>query len=552
MSYSFNWDCTLPITNIQDIVSINIVPETQSYNEGDYLSIRGHISIDGEYVSLTGEQNVFNESIPLDITLPNTGRNGEIKVDVTNFDYDIKDDGKLCLDLNLSIAGYDLDSIPTLIEEKVEVPKEQAPVLFTKEAIVSHPVPKSSQAVEVDDDHTSAFINTDDVEYLDFDDAVMPSHQVAVELIDEKDRQEVVELIEEEGRQEVVELIEEEDYQEVVELIDEEEEDRQEVVELIDEEEANQQEVVELVVEEEEGHHNEVVDEVERKEKLTDKIKQLIKKEPVVESNLIQENVIIESQPVAVESVIEEHPIVEEVSAPQAVVEEVIVEVEPIVEETKPIVKPKPVMPIPVVTAVVEPEVEEVIKEEEETEILPFPLKTTSSVIVQPQPTVVDKSNIFDMLYELDEEEIEVIQEEAPVVETIVTPTAVPQAAITPVIQSTAQQVVIPTPQPIAPQPVVAPVIQSTAQQVVTPTPQPSVEEVPVTLPMYDDSIASQFADGESIIKIVFVQEEELTLTDLVTKYSVQEENVYNCNNLNFPLCQGDRVMINYGSYRGR
>ena len=71
MSYSFNWDCTLPIENIHDIVSINIVPETKAYNEGDYLSIRGHILIEGEYVSSVGNQSDFSESIPLDITLPN-------------------------------------------------------------------------------------------------------------------------------------------------------------------------------------------------------------------------------------------------------------------------------------------------------------------------------------------------------------------------------------------------------------------------------------------------------------------------------------------------
>lgn len=33
MSYSFNWDCTLPISNIEDIVSINIVPQTKAYDE---------------------------------------------------------------------------------------------------------------------------------------------------------------------------------------------------------------------------------------------------------------------------------------------------------------------------------------------------------------------------------------------------------------------------------------------------------------------------------------------------------------------------------------
>ena len=480
MSYSFNWDCTLPIENIHDIVSINIVPETKAYNEGDYLSIRGHILIEGEYVSSVGNQSDFSESIPLDITLPNTGRHGDIKVDVTNFDYEIEDDEKLCLELNLNIAGYDLDSIPSLVEEVVETPAEQAPVLFTKEASISHPTLVEE---EDDDHHQSAFIDTDDVDYLDFDDMAMPSNQEAIELVEDDDD--------------------------------------------------------------------------DRKEKLTDKIKQLITSQPSIPSQPVVEEVeeviveepveevVVPSQPeevvVEVEPVVEEvkpvakpkpvmpiptlSPVVEELVEEvivQSEPEEVVVEVEPVIEEIKPVAKPKPVMPIPTVSPVVEESVEEIVIEVEpdiveEEEILPFPLKKTS--IVEEEPVkIADKSDIFDMLYELDEEELEVIEiEEAPVVEEEV------------VTQS------IVTPQPVVSAPTVEPVIEQSQTAVA-----------------YDDSIANQFADGESIIKIVFVQEEETTLTDLCTKYSVTEENIYNCENLTSTLCQGDRVMINYGPYRGR
>ena len=480
MSYSFNWDYTLPIENIHDIVSINIVPETKAYNEGDYLSIRGHILIEGEYVSSVGNQSDFSESIPLDITLPNTGRHGDIKVDVTNFDYEIEDDEKLCLELNLNIAGYDLDSIPSLVEEVVETPAEQAPVLFTKEASISHP---NLVEEEDDDHHQSAFIDTDDVDYLDFDDMAMPSNQEAIELVEDDDD--------------------------------------------------------------------------DRKEKLTDKIKQLITSQPSIPSQPVVEEVeeVIVEEPVEEvvvplqpeEVVVEVEPVVEEVkpvakpkpvmpiptlspvveeSVEEVIVqsepEEVVVEVEPVVEEIKPVVQPKPVMPIPTVSPVVEESVEEIVIEVEpdiveEEEILPFPLKKTSIVEEEPVKTA-DKSDIFDMLYELDEEEPEVIEiEEAPVVEEEV------------VTQS------IVTPQPVVSAPTVEPVIEQSQTAVA-----------------YDDSIANQFADGESIIKIVFVQEEETTLTDLCTKYSVTEENIYNCENLTSTLCQGDRVMINYGPYRGR
>ncbi len=486
MSYSFNWDCTLPIENIHDIVSINIVPETKAYNEGDYLSIRGHILIEGEYVSSVGNQSDFSESIPLDITLPNTGRHGDIRVDVTNFDYEIENDEKLCLELNLSIDGYDLDSIPSLVEEVVEAPAEQAPVLFTKEAAIMHPTSEVEDKDEDEDkdDHQSAFIDTDDVDYLDFDDMMMPSNQEAVELVDEDD----------------------------------------------------------------DGDDD-------RKEKLTDKIKQLITPQssaaskPVVEEVVVEEpveEVVVQAQPeevvVEVEPVIEEvkpvvkpkpvmpiptvSPVVEEVVVPsqpeeimvQTQPEEVIVEVEPVIEEVKPVVKPKPVMPIPTISPVVEEVEEEEPTIVEEEEILPFPLKKPTVVDESPVQ-VADKSDIFDMLYELDQEEPDVIEiEEEPVVE----------------VESVVSQNVV-TPQPAVSTPITEPLVEM---------PQPAV--------LFDDSIANQFADGESMIKIVFIQEEETTLTDLCTKYSITEENIYNCDNLTSSLCQGDRVMINYGPYRGR
>ena len=116
MSYSFNWECTLPISNIQDIVSINIVPNTSAYDEGDYLSVRGQILIDGEYTTTYGTQSTFSEYIPIDITLPNNGRGGEITSDITNFDYDVKDGNNLFLTLNLNLEGYDWDNSVTLVE----------------------------------------------------------------------------------------------------------------------------------------------------------------------------------------------------------------------------------------------------------------------------------------------------------------------------------------------------------------------------------------------------------------------------------------------------
>lgn len=182
MSYSFNWDCTLPISNIEDIVSINIVPQTKAYDEGDYLSLRGQVLIDGEYVTNHGTQETFTEYIPLDITLPNNGRSSEIKTDITNFDYEVQDGNNLFLTLNLSLDGYDWESPITLVEEDHEIEAQtQAPVMFTKEAAVvpsghevvaEAPVTQKNVVVEPEVLEVVEEDETDDLDYIDFDEVV--------------------------------------------------------------------------------------------------------------------------------------------------------------------------------------------------------------------------------------------------------------------------------------------------------------------------------------------------------------------------------------------
>jgi len=108
MSYTFSWDCTLPINNIQDILSINIVPETKNYNEGNYLSLRGKIAVDGEYVANDQSRHPFREDIPLDIILPNNGRSKDIRAEVTNFDYEVKNGKVLFLKVDLILKGYEI------------------------------------------------------------------------------------------------------------------------------------------------------------------------------------------------------------------------------------------------------------------------------------------------------------------------------------------------------------------------------------------------------------------------------------------------------------
>ncbi len=643
MSYSFNWDCTLPIKNIEDIVSINIVPETNVYDEGDYLSLRGQVCIDGEYVSSTKEQFLFNECIPLDITLPNNDRTTNIKIDVENFDYTIEDGNRLCLNIRLCIAGYNLDSTPTLIEpDEEDEGQEQPPVIFTKEAIFS---PKS---VASNDD--------EDLDYLDFDDVAMPSHQEAVELVDEepvkKDaalpkpflsevaRKEIavnqvqndgeeegeteiftesndefvpvvggdveaVAPIEEVGEEpdlviegEVVEELEPVIEAEVVEELEpaigvEVVEDRDPVIEaeVVEElEPVVEAEVVEelepvveaeVVEELEPVIEAEVVEELEpvveqlsdsgafveqasRKETLTDKIKQILNKEPVVVEKKSEPVPTTPATEVVEEVVPVKEEVVKEVEEIQVPVEQKVVEQVATIEQTiqQPIsqstgweeviseqtmpTKYHPVMPIPVVQEeVTEPK--EMIEEEE---ILPYPLKQNIKEVTFEEPVVKEKSNLFDMLYGLDqEEEVATVESQETVSETPVSTSI--QTVSQPVIQKV--QVTQQMTQPVqVTQQITQPVQVEQSLVAVQPV-EEEVKESKVAVNMSsssDDSIASQFSDGESIIKIVFVQEEETTIDDICTKYNVTQDHIYNCANVQSPLCPGDHVMINYGQFR--
>ena len=619
MSYSFNWDCTLPIKNIEDIVSINIVPETNVYDEGDYLSLRGQVCIDGEYVSSTKEQFLFNECIPLDITLPNNDRTTNIKIDVENFDYTIEDGNRLCLNIRLCIAGYNLDSTPTLIEpDEEDEGQEQPPVIFTKEAIFS---PKS---VASNDD--------EDLDYLDFDDVAMPSHQEAVELVDEepvkKDaalpkpflsevaRKEIavnqvqndgekegeteiftesndefvpvvggdveaVAPIEEVGEEpdlviegEVVEDLEPVIEAEVVEELEpaigvEVVEDRDPVIEaeVVEElEPVVEAEVVEELepVVEQLSDSGVFVEQASRKETLTDKIKQILNKEPVVVEKKSEPVPTTPATEVVEEVVPVKEEVVKEVEEIQVPVEQKVVEQVATIEQTiqQPIsqstgweeviseqtmpTKYHPVMPIPVVQEeVTEPK--EMIEEEE---ILPYPLKQNIKEVTFEEPVVKEKSNLFDMLYGLDqEEEVATVESQETVSETPVSTSI--QTVSQPVIQKV--QVTQQMTQPVqVTQQITQPVQVEQSLVAVQPV-EEEVKESKVAVNMSsssDDSIASQFSDGESIIKIVFVQEEETTIDDICTKYNVTQDHIYNCANVQSPLCPGDHVMINYGQFR--
>jgi len=213
---------------------------------------------------------------------------------------------------------------------------------------------------------------------------------------------------------------------------------------------------------------------------------------------------------------IEENAVSEVVEQPQS---EVMMKQEiPVVKEAGEKAKSKPLAPIPSVTKV-ESQVAPVVEEVDE-EILPFPLKTES--VVEEVPVQNKKSDLFDMLYTLDET--------APVAEEV-------ESFVEPV--QDIQPEVNMNEQPIMPE-----------QEMVEEAEDDSIVEAPISTYTNEDSVANQFLDGESILKIIFVQEEETTISNICTKYNVPEKAIYNREQLNSPLKCGDRVMINYGKLR--
>ena len=161
------------------------------------------------------------------------------------------------------------------------------------------------------------------------------------------------------------------------------------------------------------------------------------------------------------------------------------------------------------------PVVHQEVEVEETDEVLPFPIKkeNAAEVTVKPQ----QKSEIFDMLYSIEGEHPITNDSVEDVVETVVEAT----------------------------QPVEEAELLEVAEKMEELAPNTSVSVV-----SNEDSIANQFSDGESILKIIFVQEEETTITNICTKYGVSEKEIYNKDELATPLRCGDRVMINYGKLR--
>ena len=440
MSYSFSWDCTLPINNIQDIISINIVPETKTFDEGNYLSLKGHICIEGEcivkHLEHAEEQQRFDEKIPLDITLPNNGNVTNVQAEVTNFDYEVKNGKMLFLKVDLILAGYELEVESQIPEIAVQ---EDLDYHELKELVLDIPtetVDYNEMTLFEDEGYEFAPVTADDMSGCDYIETHAPTVVGGVEELERKEKH------------------------------------------------------VEAPVQ---AAHPKatVVEPAHAIESIIDEVNEVLKPAPVVEHVVEFVNEVTEkfNPSQIIESATEAAHTIEHVA-------EVIEEVKPIFfEEKEEKVK----------SYKTKKHHHEALNTEEE--ITPFPIKSETHKTESVKSG--HKVNLFDMLYNLESQSIadHAVEHELNVTKSL------KQHEIK--VKKEVKEEVIE-------------VIEESKKS------------------FFSDSIASQFADGASVVKVIFVQE-ELTIAAMCEQYQITEQAITNLQSLECPLQIGDRVMINYG-----
>jgi len=106
MSYKFNLDHTLAIADIHDMITIDIKPETRCVVAGEEVEVQGYLTFRGSYLTPELAEELFEGSIPVDITLPYLGGAPDVQPEVVSFDYRVENKESLTLSLEVSLKGY--------------------------------------------------------------------------------------------------------------------------------------------------------------------------------------------------------------------------------------------------------------------------------------------------------------------------------------------------------------------------------------------------------------------------------------------------------------
>lgn len=432
MSYSFSWDCTLPITNIQDIISINIVPETRTFDEGNYLSLKGEIAIDGEYFDMMDVRRDFSENIPMDIILPNNGQRGAISTEVTNFDYEVKGGKILFLKVDLVLNGYEINPSAVL---QPEAASNYGRTL------------EDMDPLEI---HETVLESTEDESLLD---PGRHEHKMVKKVMEK-----AAPLV----KEAVIAKVEEK-VKPIIEQV------KEQVMPSVP---------VEAAVEE---------PSVEMAELPVNPVEV-----PAVEMDVQPDDFGDYTQ--------YEHPQqpVQMASVPAPVIQTPVATP---VAQVPAAVMPEAVQPVP--APALEPETCE------EEEMLPFNFKKAEIPVVQEMPPVSQpvKSNIFDMLSHLD---VEYAPEPVVEEETAETADCHPCGEI--------------------------PVIE----------PPQEKQFKPSNFSFGGESVAKQFSDGASVVKVLFVTS-EMSIAHFCDQHAIAPNHIFNLEELEDELKCGDRVVVKYG-----
>ena len=111
MSYKFTLDHTLEIENIQDMITIDIKPDTRCLVAGSDVEIHGYLTFDGSYLTDELGEERFAGTIPLDITLPYLGGAPDVRPEVASFDYKVTSGTSLTLSLEILLKGYQTGNV---------------------------------------------------------------------------------------------------------------------------------------------------------------------------------------------------------------------------------------------------------------------------------------------------------------------------------------------------------------------------------------------------------------------------------------------------------
>jgi hypothetical protein len=534
MSYKFTLDHSLAIENIHDMITIDIKPDTRCSITGSEIEIHGYLTFNGSYLTDELGEERFKGSIPLDITLPYLDGVANVYPEVVSFDYRIAGGESLTLNLEILLKGYEIgtlaqdvrsDAMDAWVDPIVKEPIIEEAVIepFDITLPAEQPIASSVKAPTLAEEVSN--LDRDqktkqEVSNLDRDQKA--KQEVSNLDRDQKAEQEVLNLDQEQNtEQEVSNLDRDQNTEQEVPNLDQEDSTEQEVfnfdgdqsteqeVSNLDRDQSTEQEVSKLnqdqSTEQEVSKLNQdqsteqEVSNLDRDQSTEQEVSKLNQEQSVEQevSNLDRD----QNTEQEVSNLDQERSVEQEVAEEALTVEEEVIPYSPVVE------------------------IDTRIVDHEEMEFKPPVVEASPVEVVHDEPDL-------DLIRE--EELISMVAEEQ--IAPKVTNTA---SALMDELFTMKRGTVFKEPMAVA--------VEDSSTSVDIRVMDEETNDAELVEPIgVVDSVARQFADGESIIKMVYVRHESETLGGLLERYSVTMDDVWNLSDLGDGVGVGDCVMIKY------